>query len=110
MISRRPDAVLHVTAERARANRAQPLGMIEKRQVFFDLSVTEVVPVAELRRSHLIKQRRQFTLSWDFFITAPAFEAHFDIFRSSVIDDAAQTIFHALQVSGRNAFAFLHRP
>jgi hypothetical protein len=109
MILRGPDAVLDVTAECARANRAQPLGVIEKRQILFDLSVTEVVPVAEVRRSVLIKQRRQFTFSRDFFITTPAFEPQFDIFRSSVIDDAAQTIFHALEVNGRNGFTFLHR-
>src|SRR5438270_3078610 len=50
MILRRPNAILHVTAKRARTDLAQPLGMIEKRDVLLDLDVTEVVPVADLRR------------------------------------------------------------
>ena len=37
MILRRPDAVLHMTTECTRANHAQPLCMIQKGQVLFEL-------------------------------------------------------------------------
>src|SRR5207247_4911635 len=88
MILGRPDAILDVTTERARSNRAHPLGMIEKRQVFLDLSMTEVMPVTNLRRVHFVEQGRQFAFGRDFFITASVFKPQFYIFGSGVIDHA----------------------
>jgi hypothetical protein len=49
MILGRPNAILDVTAERARTDLTKPFRMIEKGEVFFDLDVTEVVPVTDLR-------------------------------------------------------------
>ena len=92
---RRPDAVLHVAAERAGTDRPQPLGMIEKCKVFFDLDVPEIMPVTDLRRIHFIEQRREFTLGWDFFISSPALDSQPDVLQSGTLNDAAQAIFHS---------------
>src|SRR5256885_17271359 len=50
MILGRPDAILHVTAERPWTDLAKPLRMIEEGEVLFDLNVSEIVPVTDLRR------------------------------------------------------------
>ena len=56
MISRRPDTVLHVAAKGARTDRAQPFGVINESQVLFNLRVTEIMPVTQLRGLHFLKQ------------------------------------------------------
>ena len=55
MIFRRPNAVLHVTAKRARTDQAQPFRVINEPQILLDLSVTEIMPVTELRAAHLFQ-------------------------------------------------------
>ena len=80
MILRRPFAILHVAADRAWSNGAEPFGVIEEAEIFFDLNVPKVVPVPELGRIHLVEKPRQFALAWDLFISASPFDAEPDVF------------------------------
>ena len=80
MILGRPNAVLQVTTERARTDRAQPFGVIEESEIFFDLNMPKVVPVPEPGRIHLLEKHREFALAWDLFISAPPFDAKSDVF------------------------------
>ena len=107
MILRRPDAILHMTAKRARPDRAQPFLVIDEAEVFLDLDVPHVVPVADLRRVQFVEQRRQFALARDFFVTAPAFDAEPDVFRGGVFHDRLQAFLHVREVSRRGRFALL---
>ncbi len=45
MILTRPDAILKVAAKRALADCVQPLLMVEKTEILYDLDVPEIVPV-----------------------------------------------------------------
>src|ERR1700746_473188 len=54
MILGRPNAVLHMTAESAWSDLLEPLCVVEKLEVRFDLDVAEVVPVTKLRRVHFV--------------------------------------------------------
>src|SRR5256885_2010033 len=109
MILRRPNAILHVTTKSARPDLSKPFRVIEKGKVLFNLNVTEVVPVTDLRRVQFVEQRRQLALAWDFFVTAATFDSEFYFFRGGVFHDPLQTIFHALHVRGRSGFALLDR-
>jgi hypothetical protein len=80
VILRRPDAVLHMATKGARPNRAQPFFVIHEAKVFFDLKMTEVMPVTDLRRVQLIKKRGKLALARDFFVTAPAFDSESNVF------------------------------
>src|ERR1700693_1650092 len=75
MVLGRPDAILNVTAKRARTDLTQPVGVIEKREVLLDLDVPEIVPVTNLRRTQFVEQRRQLAFAWNFFVTAAAFDS-----------------------------------
>ena len=89
MILRRPNAILHVAAERARSDRAQPFLVIEEAEVLLDLDVPDVVPVAELRRVQFVQQRGQFALARDLFVAAPAFDAEPDVFLRGIFRRSA---------------------
>src|ERR1700680_2636505 len=80
MILGRPNAVPPVTNERVREDRAQPFGVIEESEIFFDLNMPKVVPVPEPGHIHLLEQHREFALAWDLFISAPPFDAKPDVF------------------------------
>src|SRR6266699_3157454 len=56
MIFRRPNAVLHMAAKRARTDQAQPFGVINESQILFNLRVTEIVPVTQLRAARFGEQ------------------------------------------------------
>src|SRR5215813_7087987 len=96
-----------MTAKRAGTNCPEPLSVIDESQVFFDLSVAEIMPVTQVRRFHLLKELGQFALGWNLFIIAPCFQANPNIFPSRILDDAAQTILHALQTLVCNLFPLL---
>ena len=49
MVLGRPNAILDMATKSTRSDLPQPLGVVDKRQILFDLNVTEVVPVTELR-------------------------------------------------------------
>src|SRR5436309_16122092 len=49
MVLRWPDAILDMTAKGARTDLTKPFRMIEKGEVLFDLNVTEIVPITDLR-------------------------------------------------------------
>ena len=110
MILGRPDAILHVTTKRPRPDRLQPLGMIEKGEVLFDLDVPEVVPITDKRRVQLINQRRQFPFRWNFLVTAPPFDSQADILRSGILDNAPQCLPDPLQIGWSGGFPLLHCP
>src|SRR5438067_13531615 len=95
MVLRRPDAILDMTAKGAWTDLTKPLGMIEKGEVLFDLNVTEIVPVTDLRRVQFVEQHRQFAFARNFFVTAAAFDPQFYFFRYGVINDPTQTILHS---------------
>ena len=86
MILRRPYTILHVTTQRARSDSAQPFFVIDEAEVFLDLDVTDVMPVADLRRVELVKQRREFALARNFFVAASAFDSEPDLFRRSMLN------------------------
>src|ERR1700730_2884018 len=109
MILRRPDAILDVTANRARSDRAQPFGVSEKGEVLFDLDMSEVVPVTYKRRVQLIEQRGKFALGGDLFVTAAAFDPEFNFLGRSVFDDATKRFFHAFEIRRGGGFTFFHR-
>ena len=75
MILRGPDAILQVAAKSARADFLQPLRVIEKPEIFFDLNVPHVVPVTDVRRIQFVEQRRQFAFAGNFFITTASLHA-----------------------------------
>ena len=109
MILRGPFAILHVDAQGARANRAQPFCMIEKGKILFDLDVTEVVPVAGVRRIQLIEQDRQFSFARNFFVTTPAFQSQLHTLTRGIFQDRLERIFDAFQIWRRDRLAFLDR-
>ena len=55
MILRRPYAVLHMAAKCTAADLPQPFLVIEEAEVLFDLNVTEVVPVTNMRRIQFVE-------------------------------------------------------
>src|SRR6516165_12627014 len=83
--------------------------MINEPQVLLDLGVAKVVPVADLPRIQFVQQTRQLAFAWNFFVAAPAFQSDPDVFRSRVLNDAAQAILHPLQMSRGTSFARFHR-
>ena len=105
MILRRPNAILHVTAQRARTDRAQPFRVIDEAEVFLDLDVPDVVPVTDLRRVEFIEQRRDFALARNLFVAAPAFDPEPDIFRGGMFDDRLEAFLHVFEVSRRGRLA-----
>src|SRR5439155_25664234 len=55
MVLHRPDAILDMTAKGARTDLTKPFRMIEKGEVLFDLNVTEIVPITDLRRVEFVE-------------------------------------------------------
>src|SRR5437016_13474669 len=97
-----------MAAKRTRTNRAQPLGMINEPKILFNLRVTEIMPVTELRRIHLLQKLRQFALGWNLFIGPAALDSQTDTFRTGILDHTAQAVLHVLQILGGISFSLLH--
>ncbi len=106
MVLRRPDAILDMTAKGTRTDLTKPLRMIKKGEVLFDLNVTEIVPVTDLRRIEFVEQRWQFAFVRNFLVTAAAFDPKLYFFRCGVLNDPAQTILHSIEMGRRSRFAF----
>src|SRR4029077_16987537 len=104
MILRGPYTILHVTAQRARSDRAQPFFVIDEAEVFLDLDVTDVMPVADLRRVELVQHLREFALARNFFVAAAAFDAEPDLIRRSMLDYWFEAFLHVFQVTRRGRF------
>src|SRR5690349_14109783 len=109
MVLRRPNAILNVTTESSGTDLAQPISVIEKREIFFDLNVSEVVPVTNLGRVEFIQQRGKLPFARNFFVTAAAFDSEFYFFARRVLDHAFQTTSYLFDIRRGGGFARLDR-
>src|SRR2546423_67200 len=97
-----------MAAERAGPDLPEPFGMIDETEVFLDLDMPHVVPIAELGRIQFVEERGQLAFARDFFVTTPAFHAESDVFLLCVFGDALEGIFHALEIWWRGRLARLN--
>ena len=92
-----PSHILHVATEGPCGNGVQPIGMIEKAEIFFNLNVTHIMPVTDVWGRDFLEQPGYFALRWDFFIAATGFDAEADISGGSVRRDRLQTFLNPAQ-------------
>jgi len=72
--------------------------MVDKAEVFLDLKMAEVVPVADVRRVNLVEERGNFALARNFFIGTAAFDSEPDIFRRGVLDNWSDCEYRTVRV------------
>ena len=92
-----PSQILHVATEGAGGDGAQPIRMIEKAEIFFNLNVTHIMPVADVWGRDFFEQPGHFALRWNLFVAAASFDAETDISGGGVGCDRLQTFLDPAQ-------------
>ena len=63
MVTEGPSRIVDVATDQKRRHFFQPLKMIEEAEIVFDLSMAEIVPIADMRGIQLLKKRAQNSFS-----------------------------------------------
>src|SRR5438105_605896 len=104
-----PFHIVDMTTEGSTGDHAQPIRMVEKPEIFFNLNMTHIVPVADMWRGDLFEQSKHFALRRNLLITAASFDAEPNISCSSMRDDRWQRFLDPVQRSDGPFFSLSHR-
>ena len=108
MVPRRPFHILHMATESSRGDRAQPVRVIEKAKVFFNLNVTHIMPVTDVWRRDLFELLGYFALRRNLLVAAARFDAESNISCRSMCHNRLQRFLDPAQRYSGTFFPLPH--